>query len=177
MPPRRQYLPCLQVLPRRRFFRAGRTFRAETPIYLGISGSALPDSGLHPALFPLSPLAFPWLFLNGWLFGYPERAGIPKLEGGLSLLPRIFRRHQHLPLGCQPWSPECSTRFSQSLYDLAGLRRPPSRTLLHCNGSCAAPAHPRTISLYGSSAHNNVTEPVYESTHGTLPTQINPTIT
>ena len=42
---------------------------------------------------------------------------------------------------------------------------------------CAAPTHPRTIFLYGSSAHNNMTEPVYESTHGTLPTQINPTIT
>ena len=74
--------------------------------------------------------------------------------------------------------------------DSSGLRRSPSRTLLRYHGSfpsrptprserlvCAAPAHPRTISLYSSSAHNNVTEPVYKSTHGTLPTPINPTIT
>ena len=63
--------------------------------------------------------------------------------------------------------------------EFSGLHRPPSRTLLHQNGSfpsrptprserlvCGAPAHPRTISLYGSSVHNNVSEPVYESTHG-----------
>ena len=32
-------------------------------------------------------------------------------------------------------------------------------------------AHPRTITLYGSSVHNNVAEPAYESTHRTLPTR------
>ena len=104
-----------------------------------------------------------------------------------SVLPE---KNQHLPLRCQLWSPECSTRLRQSLYDSSGLRRPPSRTLLHKYASlqqdplltserliCAAPAHPRTISLYGSSVHNNVSELAYESTHRTLSTQLDHTIT
>ena len=33
---------------------------------------------------------------------------------------------------------------------------------------CAAPVHPRTISLYSSCVHNNVAELIYESTHRTL---------
>ena len=41
----------------------------------------------------------------------------------MSILPRIFRRHQHLPLGCQPRSPECSTNVLTLLYVLAGLFR------------------------------------------------------
>ena len=95
----------------------------------------------------------------------------------MSLLPRIFRRHLHLPLGCQLRSPECSTRLRQSLYNLAGLFRTPQASLpdsppLICVLTtrptphserliCAAPAHPRTISLYGSYVHNNVAELVY----------------
>ena len=59
----------------------------------------------------------------------PRKGGYPQTRGGLSLLPRIFRRLQHPPLGCQSRSPECSTRFGQSLCDSSGLRRPPSRTL------------------------------------------------
>ena len=51
----------------------------------------------------------------------PIKGGYPQTRGELSLLPRIFRRHQHLPLGCQPQSPECSTNVRLSLYDLAGL--------------------------------------------------------
>ena len=54
-----------------------------------------------------------------------QKGRVPQTRGGLSLLPQIFRRHQHLPLGCQPRSPECSTRFSQSLCDLTGLFRTP----------------------------------------------------
>ena len=45
-----------------KFFRAGKTFRAETPrppASSGIPRSVLPDSGIHPARFPL---AFPWLY-------------------------------------------------------------------------------------------------------------------
>ena len=41
---------------------------------------------------------------------------------------------------------------------------------------CAAHAHPRTISLYSSSVHNNVAELICESTHRTLPTQLDHTI-
>ena len=69
------------------FFRAGRTFRAETPVSLGILRS------VYPARFPL---AFPWLYPNIWSHVYPERAGIPNTRGGLSLLPRIFRRNRLL---------------------------------------------------------------------------------
>ena len=42
---------------------------------------------------------------------------------------------------------------------------------------CAAPAHPRTVSLYSSSVHNNVAELICETTHRTLPTQLDHTIT
>ena len=149
MPQRRQ------SLPRRagKFFRAGRTFRATTPVCLGIPRSDLPDSGILPARFLL---AFPWLFPNVIPHVYPERAGIPKLEGGC-----------HSSLGS-------SGDISISHYNGSFPSRPTPRSERLV---CAAPAHPQTISLYGSSAHNNVTEPVYESTHGTLPTQINPTIT
>ena len=59
----------------------------------------------------------------------PRKGGYPQTRGELSLLPRIFRRHQHLPLGCQLWSPECSTNVSKSLYDIAGLFRTPPASL------------------------------------------------
>ena len=126
------------------------------------------------------PLAIPeWMTTR-----LPRKGGYPRTRGGLSLLPQSFQRHQHLPLGCQPRSPECSTCFSQSLYDLARLRRPPNQTPLCLNGSftprptshsdmlnCAAPAHPRTILLHGRTIHNNVTELVSESICRALPTQ------
>ena len=173
-----------------KFFHTGRTFRAETPVCLGIPRSDLPDSGILPTRFPL---AFPWLFLNVISHFYPERAGIPKLEGGchssvgssgdISIsLSGVSCGHRNVP--------HASISHYTTSPDSSGLRRPPCRTLLHYNGYfrsrptplserlvCAAPAHPRTISLYGSSAHNNVTEPVFESTHGKLPTQIIPTMT
>ena len=59
----------------------------------------------------------------------PRKGGYPQTGGELSLLPRIFWTHQHLPLGCQPRSPECSTCLRQSLYDLAGLFRTPQASL------------------------------------------------
>ena len=61
--------------------------------------------------------------------GYSRKVGYPQTRGGLSLLPQIFRRHQHLPLGCQLQSPECSTSLRQSLYDLARLFRTPQASL------------------------------------------------
>ena len=51
----------------------------------------------------------------------PRKGRYPQTRWGWSLLPRIFRRPQHLPLGCQLWSPECSTNVLTSLYDLAVL--------------------------------------------------------
>ena len=138
------------------------------------------------------PTGYPWLFPNVLLLVYPERAGIPKLEGGLSLFPRIFRRHQHPPLGCQPRSPEFST-VGQSLYDLAGLFRTPQASLPDSTPLiCVLPTSPTPHSewllrricapsddislLYVSSVHNNVSELTYESTHITLPTQLDHTI-
>ena len=38
--------------------------------------SRTPESTQHSSHWP------PWLFPNGWLHVYPERAGIPELEGG-----------------------------------------------------------------------------------------------
>ena len=58
-----------------------------------------------------------------------RKGGYPQTRGKLSLLPRIFRRHQHPPLGCQPWSPECSTHVRKSLCDLARLFRTPQASL------------------------------------------------
>ena len=131
----------------------------ETPVSSGI-----PRSGLRnpPSTVPTGfPLAIPERLITRLL----RKGGYPQTRGGLSLLPRIFRRHQHLPLQCQLRSPECSTRFRQSLYDLVGLFRTPQASLpysppLICVLTtrptphserliCAAPAHPRTISLYG----------------------------
>ena len=57
----------------------------------------------------------------------PRKGGYPQLKGGLSPLCRIFRIHQHLPPGCQPRSPECSSNVLTPLYVLAGL----FRTLRH----------------------------------------------
>ena len=42
---------------------------------------------------------------------------------GLTLLPGLVRRPQHLPLGRQQMSPECSTNDSLSNYRIAGLFR------------------------------------------------------
>ena len=58
-----------------------------------------------------------------------QKGWVSPTRGMLSLLPRIFRGHQHLPLGCQLRSPECSTRLRQSLCDLAGLFRTPQASL------------------------------------------------
>ena len=67
--------------------------------------------------------------------GYPRtREGLSLLlrRRRLSLLLRIFRRHQHPPLGCQPRSPECSTQVRSPLYvhvgssGLRGLPQPDS---------------------------------------------------
>ena len=162
------------------------------PVSLGIPGSDLPDSGIHPARFPLSPLAFPWLFPNGWPHVYPERAGIPKLEGGchssLGSSGDISISHSGVTRGHRNVSHASVSLYATSP-DSSGLCRPPNRTPFCSNGSFpprptslpdrlnrAAPAHPQTISLHGGTIHNNATELVSASIHGTLPAQWNHTI-
>ena len=156
--PRRQYLPCRQVFTRRQEFL---------------------HSGIHPAQFPLTPLAFPWLFPNGWLHVYPERAGIPELEGGchssLGSSGDISISHSGVSRGHRN-IPHASVNHYTTTPDSSGLRRPTNRTPLCSNGSfpprptshsdilsCAAPARPRTISLHGRTMHNNLTELVFTS--------------
>ena len=85
-----------------------RSFEPGIPSELEIPGSDLQDSGIHQARFLLTPLAFPWRFPRYVATRLPRKGGYPGTREGLSRLPRIFRRHQHPPFGCQPRSPECS---------------------------------------------------------------------
>ena len=131
---------------------------------------------------------------------YPKRAGIPELEGGChsslgSSHSGVSCGHRNFPHASISHSmtspdssgdisishsgvscghrnvPHASISHSMTSPDSSGLHIPPSRTLLHYNGSFPSRPTPRSerlvcaISLYGSSAHNNVTEPVYKSTH------------
>ena len=86
-----------------------------------------PTPGLRNPLstVPTDPTGLPLVIPEWMTTRLPRMGGYPRARWGLSLLPRIFRRHQHLPLGCQPRSLECSTRFRQSLYNNAGLFRTP----------------------------------------------------
>ena len=85
----------------------------------GSPRSIRPDSGTHPARLPRVSLATP----DRPSARLPRKGGYPQTKGELSPLSRIFRRHQHLPLGCQPRSPECLTNVLSPLYVLAGLFR------------------------------------------------------
>ena len=122
-----------------------------------------------PSTVPTVPTGLPLAIPEWMTTRLPRKGGYPQTRGGLSLLPRIFRRHQHLPLGCQPRSPECSTHFSQSLFDLAGLFQtpfcsngsfPPIPTSLPDSLNHAAPAHPLprlyhfTVELYTTMRQN-----------------------
>ena len=118
--PRRQSLPRRQVLLR------WQDFPHRNPRLPGNPQIRPPGLRNPPSTVPTGfPLAIPERF-NTRL---PQKGGYPQTGGGLSLLPRIFRIYQHLPLRCQPRSPECSTRFSQSLCDLARLFRTPQASL------------------------------------------------
>ena len=86
-------------------------------------------------------MVFPVLWLTIRPLSYPERAGIPITRKGLTLLPRIVRRPQHLPLGRQLRSPERNvprTSFCRynDMPDSSRLGKPPSRTLLLRYVSC-----------------------------------------
>ena len=91
------------------------------------------------------PLVFPLLYPSTRPL-YPARRVSPITRKGLSLLPLVVRRNQHLSLGRQPRSPERSTHFSlgclsKATPDSSGLRIPPSRTLLLYNGSLLQEPH------------------------------------
>ena len=63
--------------------------------------------------------SLPWSIMDRLLLrkgGYPQL-----LRKRLTLLPGLVRRPRHLPLGCQPRSPECSTHDSLSIYRNAEL--------------------------------------------------------
>ena len=64
------------------------------------------------------------------LLSYPARAGIPN----------YVRRPQHLPLGCQPRSPERSTHDSLSIYRNAGLFRTRQTSLPDSTAQLMRPA-------------------------------------
>ena len=124
MPQRRQYLPRQQTLPRRQVLPCRQEFPRGNPRLPGNPRIRPPGLRNQPSTVPTVPTGLPLAIPERMTTRLPRKGGYPQTRGGgLSLVPRIFRRHQHLPLGCQPRSLECSTRFSQSLYDLARLAR------------------------------------------------------
>ena len=172
MPQRWQYLPRRKTLPRRQVLPRRQDFPHRNPRLPG--NPRIRPSGIHLLLFPLSPLAFPWLFPNGWSHVYPERAGIPKLEGGchssFGSSGDISISHSGVSHGHRN-VPHTSVSHYTTSPDSSGLCRPPNRTPFCSNGSFpsrptslpdrlnrATLAHPRTISLHGGTIHNNVTE-------------------
>ena len=97
----------------------------EIPSGLEIPGYALPNSRIHPARFLVTPLAFPWRFPNGWLHVYPERAGIPELEGGChsSLGPSGDISISHSGVSCGHRN--VANTLTYPLYDHARIFRTP----------------------------------------------------
>ena len=132
-----------------------------------------------PGMVHMDATGLPLVIPEGVATCIPRKGGYPRTRGGLSLLPRIFRRHQHLPLGCQPRSPECS-KYSQ-LPTIRSRRTPlwsdlslPTRPTSHSDLlSCASPVHPRTILLYGRTFHNHLTDIEFVSPHESLPITYN----
>ena len=101
------------------------------PVSSGIPRSVLPDSGIHPARFPL---AFPWLYPYVWSHVYPERAGIPNTRedchSSLGSSGDISISHSGVSCGHRN-VPHASDNHYTTSPDSSGLRRPPSRTLFH----------------------------------------------
>ena len=64
----------------------------------------------------------------------------PITRNGLTLLPGLVRRPQHVPLGCQPQSPECSTHDSLSIYRNPGLFRNQQTSLPYSTAQWMRPA-------------------------------------
>ena len=104
-----------QYLPRRQDFS-----KPKIPPEPVIPGSDLTESTRHDSYQPRWPSP-----IDSWAIHLPRNGGYPRTRETLSLLPRIFWRHQHPALGCQPRSPECSTTVRSPLYAHAGLFRTP----------------------------------------------------
>ena len=92
-------------------FHAGKTFQTECPLRTGNPRIRPPGLRNPPGTVPTDPAGLPLAIPEWMATRLPRKGGYPRIREGLSLLPRIFRRHQHLPLGCQPRSPECSKCF------------------------------------------------------------------
>ena len=95
-----------------KFFRNGRTFCA-TPLGLREPPelpSQAPGNPLHDPLW-----SSPSYIREHGLSATQKGRVSPITRKRLSLLPMVVRRHQQLPLGRQPRSPECSTHFSLSI--------------------------------------------------------------
>ena len=80
----------------------------------------------------------------------PRKGGYPQLlRKRLTLIPGLVRRPQHLPLGCQPRSPERSTHDSLSIYRNAELLRTRNTTLPDSTAQRKRPAgQPHFSSIY-----------------------------
>ena len=94
------------------FFRAGRTLRT-TPFGLREPPelhSQAPGNPLHDPLW-----SSPW-YIRAHGHSTTQKGWVsPFTRKGLSLLPTVVQRHQHLPLGRQPRSRERFTHFSLSI--------------------------------------------------------------
>ena len=84
--------PHRQVLPRWQVFPRGNPHLSGNP-QIRPPGLRNPPSTV--------PTGFPLAIPKRMTTRLPRMGGYPQSRGGLSLLPWIFRRHQHLPLGCQ----------------------------------------------------------------------------
>ena len=110
---------------------SARSSEPEIPPEPAIPGSNFPDAGIHPARFLPTPLVFPQLFLRYADMNLPQKGGYPRTREGLSLLLRIFRRHQHPPIGLSRGHrnvPHKSDHRHISTPDSSGLRGLPNRT-------------------------------------------------
>ena len=90
-----------------KIFRVGKTFRTGNPLLTGNPRIRPPGLRNPPGTVPTDPVGLPLAIPDLWGYNLPRKGGYPRTRGGLSLLPRIFRRHQHPLLGCQLRSPEC----------------------------------------------------------------------
>ena len=166
-PDRFSTAPAISSAPA--FFSApARSYEPGIPSELGIPGSDLPDCGIHPARFLRTPLAFPWRFPRYVATRLPRKG---ELERG-------FTPPSDLPetSGSPTWVSAAVTRTFQiqsanrymSTPDSSGLRGLPNRTPFRTDQSlptgpvspsdilnCAAPAHLRTILIYGLTFHNH----------------------
>ena len=145
MPQRRQYLPRQQTLPRRQVLPRWQDFPRGNPRLPGNPRIRPPGLRNPPSMVPTVPTGLPLPIPEWMITRLPRKGGYPQTRGGLSLLPRIFWRHQHLPLGCHGHRnvPHDSVSHYTTSPDSSGLRRPPNRTPLCSNGSF--PSRPTSL--------------------------------